>query len=115
MQKQRNATQSNAQATQSNAQATQATYYSNAQLAILASAHVQQHKYAQATQSNATATRSSVTKKQQVINMCSAANGTTVAAIASNLQISKVAARSLIGDVRRSKIIVRCINNVYKI
>lgn len=56
-----------------------------------------------------------ITKKQQVINMCSAASGTTVAAIAAQLLISKVAARSLIGDVRHAKIAVTCTNNVYYI
>lgn len=96
-----------------NAQATTREYYSNAQMQLLAAAHVQQHTYSNA--SNAQATARGVTKKQQVINMCSEANGTTVHAIANALSISKVAARSLIGDVRRSKIIVRCINNVYKI
>ena len=39
-------------------------------------------------------------KKQQVINMCAAANGTTVAEVARALLISKDAARSLFGDIR---------------
>ena len=51
------------------------------------------------------------TKKQHVIDMLS--TGTTVAAIAQSLQISKVAARSLIGDVRHAKIAVKCVNGVY--
>lgn len=56
-----------------------------------------------------------VTKKQTVIDMCSRDCGTTVAEIASTLLISKVAARSLIGDVRHGKIKVACVNGVYRI
>ena len=51
------------------------------------------------------------TKKQAVIAMLQ--NGTTVAQIAQTLNISKVAARSLIGDVRHAKIAVVYNNNVY--
>jgi predicted ArsR family transcriptional regulator len=54
-----------------------------------------------------------ITKKQQVINMCRAEGGTTVAAIAAKLVISKTAARSLIGDIRHAKLVVTCVNNVY--
>ncbi len=56
-----------------------------------------------------------ITKKQTVIDMCKRDCGTTVADIAQTLLIGKVAARSLIGDVRHAKITVECINGVYRI
>jgi len=56
-----------------------------------------------------------VTKKQQVIDMLSAPEGTTVARISETLLISKVAARSLIGDVRHAKVRVTQSGGVYKL
>ncbi len=61
---------------------------------------------------SATATQ---TKKAQVIAMLQSNTGTTVLQIAAQLNISKVAARSLIGDVRAAKLRVICVNNVYKL
>ncbi len=55
------------------------------------------------------------TKKQRVIDMLRSENGATVAQIATELQIGKVAARSLIGDVRHAKIAVAQANGVYKL
>jgi hypothetical protein len=53
------------------------------------------------------------TKKQHVYNMLSQPGGATVAAIAQSLQIGKVAARSLIGDLRAQKVAIACVNSVY--
>lgn len=59
------------------------------------------------------ATAKATTKKQRVIDMLQ--TGTTVAEIAQALQISKVAARSLIGDVRHAKVRVTYDGTQYKL
>jgi hypothetical protein len=51
-----------------------------------------------------------VTKKQRTIDALQ--NGTTLAALAAQLEISLVAARSLIGDVRAAKIAVCSVRDV---
>ncbi len=137
MQKQKQVNKRNAQATRSTTQATHTNVNSaayNTAAAIVAARNVNAHAVVtarlnaaavaatQATAVAAQATAATVTasvatkplsKKQRVINML--ISGTTIAAIASELNISATAARSLIGDVRAAKHTVAYANNTYKL
>lgn len=84
----------------------------NTAVAVANTTAVVQHSiFSVPTQHANVAVQRSITKKQQVINML--ATGTTIACIAQTLAISKVAARSLIGDVRHAKIAVVFNNGTY--
>lgn len=55
------------------------------------------------------------TKKSRVYDMCAAKGGTTIDQIAAALGIGKVAARSLIGDLRRDKNVIKQDKGVYTV
>jgi folate-dependent phosphoribosylglycinamide formyltransferase PurN len=55
------------------------------------------------------------TKKQRVYDMCASESGATVKGIAEALDISPIAARSLIGDLRRAQVKVDQDKGVYRI
>jgi hypothetical protein len=55
------------------------------------------------------------TKKQRVYDMCASESGATVKGIAEALDISPIAARSLIGDLRRAQVKVEQDKGVYRI